>query len=77
MERKSDAVRRLVGEGKFKEALRIAKNFRIGFTDEDRDIMTRGYECMDHPGFYESIGADISGAIDKAKILLIKSYAKE
>ena len=74
MERKSDAVRRLVGEGKFKEALRIAKNFRIGFTEEDRDIMTRGYECMVHPGFYESIGADISDSINKAKLLLIEIY---
>ena len=58
MERKSDAVRRLVAEGDYKAALRIAKDFRLGITKADADDMTRGYECMVHPAFYQSIGID-------------------
>lgn len=33
MERKSDKVRRLVADGDFKGALRIAKDFRLGMAD--------------------------------------------
>ena len=44
MERKSDAVRRLVAEGNYKAALRIAKDFRLGIAKADSDDMRRGYE---------------------------------
>ena len=42
MERKSEAVRRLVAAGDFKAALRIAKDFRLGISKEDSDNMRRG-----------------------------------
>lgn len=58
MERKSDAVRRLVAAGDFKAALRIAKGFRLGISKEDSDDMRRGYECMVYPEFYQSIRKD-------------------
>lgn len=58
MERKSDAVRRLVASGDFKAALRIAKGFRLGISKNDSDAMRRGYECMNFPEFYQSIGID-------------------
>ena len=48
MERKSDKVRRLVADGDFKGALRIAKDFRLGITKEQSSTMTRAYECMVH-----------------------------
>lgn len=57
-ERKSDAVRRLVAERKYREALRIAKDFRLGISKEDSDDMIRGYEAMVFPEFYQSIGLD-------------------
>lgn len=60
MERKSDTVRRLVAAGDFKAALRIAKDFRLGISKEDSDDMRRGYECMIHGAFYQSIGKDPS-----------------
>lgn len=43
MERKSDKVRRLVADGDFKGALRIAKDFRLGITKEQSSTMTRAY----------------------------------
>ena len=66
MERKSDTVRRLVAAGDFKAALRIPKDFRLGISKEDHDDMRRGYECLVHPAFYESIGKDPSQIAQKS-----------
>ena len=74
MERKSDKVRRLVAEGNYRAALRIAKDFRLGITKEQSDIMKRGYECMTHASFYKSIGADIPKIIEKAQETVIQLY---
>lgn len=57
-EKKSDIVRKLVANGDFRKALRIAKDFRIGINKSDSDAMKRGYECMINPKFYEQIGYD-------------------
>ncbi len=64
-ERKTDKVRRLVAEGEYKEALSIAKDFRLGITAEDRDDMRRGYESIVHPRFYQSIGMDTAALAKK------------
>lgn len=65
-ERKSDKVRRLVAEGRYKEALRIAKDFHLGISKEDSDTMKRGYECMVWPYFYMQIGKMPSEISQKA-----------
>lgn len=65
-ERKSDNVRRLVAEGRYKEALKIAKDFHLGISREDSDTMKRGYECMVWPDFYRQIGKDPSEISIKA-----------
>ena len=65
--KKTDIVREAVKDGEWKNALRIAKDFRINVTKEQRDTMARAYECMVHPEFYKQIGTDISGAIAKGK----------
>ena len=66
MERKSDAVRRLVAEGEYKEALRIASNFTRGISADDHSIMKRGYECLVNPEFYMSMRIDPAKSIHKA-----------
>ena len=66
MERKSDKVRRMVEEGRYKEALRIAKDFHLGITHEDSDTMKRGYECMVWPDFYRELGKNPSEISQKA-----------
>ena len=63
--KQSDIVREAVKEGDFKKALRIAKDFRLNITKEQRDAMSRAYECMVHPDFYKQIGTDIPAAIAK------------
>jgi len=75
MERKSDTVRRLVSEGDYKNALRIAKGFRLGISKEDSDAMSRGYECIVHPDFYRQIGIDTHQAVEKAVEIVRKLYA--
>ena len=63
MERKTDRVRRLLTAGEYKEALRIAKDFRLGITQTESDLIKRGYECLVHPEFYESIGVDVDRTV--------------
>lgn len=41
---KTDTVRRLVAEWKWKEALKIAATFRLGLTKEQRITFGRAYE---------------------------------
>lgn len=64
-ERKTDKVRRLVREGDFKAALRIAKGFTRGITYGQHDAMTIAYECMVNPRFYTQLGMDTAECIRK------------
>ncbi|MBR3973014.1 MAG: hypothetical protein IKJ99_03570 [Oscillospiraceae bacterium] len=63
MERKTDRVRSLVAAGEYREALRIAKDFHIGISRTESDLMKRGYECIVHPEFYKSIGVDVDRTV--------------
>ena len=67
MVKKTDIVREAVKAGEWKKALRIAKDFRIDITMEQREAMSRAYECMVHPDFYRQIGTDIPQAIAKGQ----------
>ena len=67
MIRKTDVVRQAIADGDYKKALRIAKDFRIGVTQEQRSKMCRAYECMVHPDFYKQLGTDIPEAIRVGK----------
>lgn len=65
--KKSDLVREAVKNGNFKQALKIAKDFRINITKEDREKMSRAYECIVHPDFFKQIGIDIPSAINEGE----------
>lgn len=75
MVRKTDIVRADIRQRSWKEALRIAKDFRIGVTKEQRDTMRLAYECIVHPEFYRQIGTDIPEAIRKGKLVLLELYS--
>lgn len=75
MVKKTDQVRSMVEQGKYKEALRIAKGFRLGITREQSDALTRAYECMVHPEFYRSIGKNIQECIEGGVAVLHELYA--
>lgn len=67
---KSESVRQFIAKGKIKEALRTAKDFRIGVTKEQRSTMARAYECIVHPDFYRSIGKNLDDCIESGRRVL-------
>ena len=67
---KSELVRNYIKEQKWKEALREAKDFRIGVTKEQRSTMARAYECFIRPNFYASIGQNPAECIELGKTVL-------
>lgn len=67
MTKKTDIVKKAIEAGDFKKALRIAKDFRINVTKEQREKMARAYECIVHPEFYKQIGVDIMDSINIGK----------
>lgn len=75
--KKSEVVRRLVASGEYKAALSIAKGFRIGISSEDSKAMTRGFECIVHPGFYSQIGINEADAVKKAIDTVKRLYGTE
>ena len=74
MIKKTDQVRSLVRQGRYKDALRIAKGFRLGITREQSDTMVRAYECMVHPDFYRSIGKNTQECIDGGVAVLCQIF---
>lgn len=77
MIRKSDIVREAVDRQDWKKALQIAKDFRIGITQEQRSKMARAYECIMHPDFYRQIGINIPEAIEQGKKIVSEYSGKE
>lgn len=75
MIKKSELVKVAVWEQDWKKALQIAKDFRVGVTQEQREKMARAYECIVHPDFYQQIGVNIPEAIEQGKAV-VKEYAK-
>lgn len=69
---KSEIVRQYIKSKNWKEALREAKDFRIGVSKEQRSTMARAYECIVHPAFYESIGKNLSECIEAGKAVLME-----
>lgn len=64
MTKKTDIVKEAIKTGDFKKALRIAKDFRINVTKEQRERMARAYECIVHPEFYRQIGFDVMETVN-------------
>lgn len=67
---KTEIVKQYILENKIKEALWMAKDFRIGITKEQRSTMARAYECIVHPDFYRSIGKNLDECIKAGRKVL-------
>lgn len=70
---KNALVRQLVSEKRYKEALRICKDWSQK-SEEDRKILRLGYECLIHPRFYEELGMDAEDAVLEAIRVLVRIY---
>lgn len=76
-QRKSDLVHEMVARCDFKHALKIAKGFRIGITQQEREQMSRAYECMVHPEFFRSIGKNLTEEIEAGIAILVSHYGRK
>ena len=69
MASKKQAVEKFL-EGKLASALNIAKGFKVGVTDEERQVMSLGYECSKRPEEYQQMGYDAEKCFyDAVKVL--------
>ena len=63
--------------GNLKDALRIFRTFRIGFSKEERRIIQIAYESLaGKDAFYTSLGIDTAECILKSKQILTEKYLK-
>lgn len=74
MIKKTDLVKQAVKDGDYKQALKIAKGFRLGITKEQSGAMALAYDCMVHPDFYRQLGKDITKAIEDGKNVVRMLY---
>lgn len=76
-EKKSDTVRRLVRGLDYRSALRIAKEFRLGISKDDRDAMRLAYGCKVSSGFYQQLGRDPVAEIECGVGILVRLYGTQ
>ena len=76
MKKKTEIVKEAIKAGDFKKALKLAKDFRINVTKEQREAMARAYECIVHPEFYRQIGIDIAKSVESVKKTLVLLYGE-
>ncbi|PFP29384.1 hypothetical protein COJ96_10800 [Bacillus sp. AFS073361] len=75
MKKKTEIAIEKYEAGHIKEALRLASEFRLGITEEERKQMKLGYECMVHDDFYKQMGKHPMAEISKAvHVFLFKIY---
>lgn len=68
--KKTDLVRELVAQKEYKPALRIAKEFRLGVSEDQTAAMKRAYECLLYDRFYRQIGIDVPASIARGIAVL-------
>ena len=71
IETKTGKAKKLFYSGKIKEALKILKGFRIGYTPQERRMLEIAYECMcGSMAFYESLGHNPEDVISQAQEII-------
>jgi hypothetical protein len=76
MESKTAKVTRMVEQGKWLEALAIAKSFRLGFTKDELSTLKRAHEMQNNEDFYTTLGFSKKLETGKAIHILIEHYMK-
>lgn len=64
-------------EQDFKNCLKVASNFRIGVTTNEKAKMKRAYECFVHPEFYKGLGVNIEEAIAEGVEVFVNLFIKK
>ena len=69
---------KLFKAGNLKDALRIFRTFRIGFSKEEKRIIQIAYESLaGNDLFYASLGINTAECILKSKQILTEKYLKK
>lgn len=74
MVKKIDILKEALRKGDNKKALRIAKDFWFGINKEQKATISRAYECLIRPDFYQAIGYDPGKCIDEGLTCLRSVY---
>jgi len=65
----------LFEKGCIRESLMIFRNFKIGFSKNERRTLQIACECMSgNAAFYNSLGIDTRRVINEAKCIIKKKY---
>jgi hypothetical protein len=67
---KTEQVRAAIRAGDRRVALKLASDFRVGITTEQRKALKKGYECLHYADTYKQMGVDTDEAIKYAWWLL-------
>jgi len=74
VKRKIDIVKELISKKEYKKALKIIKTFRVGLTKDEKDQITRGYECYNNHVFYEQLGFNKDEEISKSIEIITNKF---
>lgn len=75
MKTKTNIVREAIECENWKKAFQVCKTFKIGITQEQRNVIRRAYECIVYPRFYVQLGVDTEDAIKKGIDVLRVLYS--
>ena len=71
---KTEDVKEFVKNKDYKRALRIAKEFRMGISPEDKKRMRKAYECIVNRRFYVQICKDVDAVISDGVETVCRLY---
>lgn len=71
---KTDQVLNFMRAGDYASALRLAKTFRMGLSDDDAATLRRAHEAPLNPGFWQQIGGNPDGLRQDGIRLLHELY---
>ena len=69
-ETKTESLKKALMTNDRNLALKLGKNFHIGLTPDEVSAIKRGYECLKHPSFYNSIGYHPEECMEQAMNIL-------
>lgn len=75
METKTQRAIALLRAGDVKEALKIFKTFRLGWSKEEKRTIDIACECLcGNDSFYSSLGVDCCKVVDEAVAIVRSKY---
>lgn len=77
-ETKTQQAIRLLAGGDIKEALKVFKTFRLGWSKDEKRIIDIACECLcGKAPFYSSLGIDCEKVVEDAVVLARSKYLRE